>query len=335
MMKDFSRNLWRGAALLALVLVPLCIQAQTSRPHRYTMREQLGDVTQDLGPATLPPGIRVVRDVAYGNDPRQRLDVYAPAHASHAPVILLVHGGGWRRGDKAMRGVIEGKVARWVPRGFIVISTNYRMLPDTAPLQQAMDVARALALAQHRAGEWGGDARRFVLMGHSAGAHLVPLLTAEPDLARAQGAVPWLGTMSLDSASLDVVQTMQRPHLPLYDRAFGDRSADWLAASPYQQMRGKIVPLLAVCSSRRRDSCPQAHAFADKAGRLGSHVTVLEEDLSHEAINQQLGLPSDYTSHVEAFLRSLDPAMARLLDEHARSLSALPVVINAPATIGR
>jgi acetyl esterase/lipase len=299
------------------------------------MREQLGDLTQDVGPATLPPGIRVVRDVAYGDDPRQRFDVYAPAHASRAPVILMVHGGSWRYGDKAMRGVIEAKIARWVPRGFIVISTNYRMLPDTAPLQQAMDVARALALAQRRASEWGGDAHRFVLMGHSAGAHLVALLTAEPDLAREQGAAPWLGTVSLDSASLDMMQTMQRRHLPLYDHAFGDRSADWLAASPYQQMHGQIVPFLAVCSSRRRDSCPQAHAFADKSGRLGSHATVLEEDLSHEAINQQLGLPSDYTSHVEAFLRSLDPAMARLLDERTRSLSALPVVINTAAAISR
>lgn len=334
-MKDFGRNPWCHVVLVALALVPLCIRAQTNRSHRYTMREQLGDITRDIGPATLPPGIRVVRDVAYGDDPRQRFDVYAPARASHAPVILMVHGGSWRNGDKAMRGVIEAKIARWVPRGFIVISTNYRMLPDTAPLQQAMDVARALALAQRRASEWGGDEHRFVLIGHSAGAHLVALLTAKPDLAHAQGAVPWLGTVSLDSASLDVMQTMQRRHLPLYDHAFGDRSADWLAASPYQQMHEQIAPFLAVCSSRRRDSCPQAHAFVDKAGGFGSRAGVLEEDLSHEAINQQLGRPSEYTTQVEAFLRSLDPGMTHLLDDHTRPLSALPVVINTAAAISR
>ena len=55
--------------------------------------------------APLPADTRVVRDVAYGSDPRQRFDVYAPPHAHGAPVLVMVHGGGWRRGDKAMPGV--------------------------------------------------------------------------------------------------------------------------------------------------------------------------------------------------------------------------------------
>ncbi|MFC5526147.1 alpha/beta hydrolase [Rhodanobacter ginsengisoli] len=303
-------------AWLCLALVSPASFAQTGR-----WRGESGEA------ASLPSGTRVVRDVAYGSDPRQRFDVYAPAHADRAPVILLVHGGGWRRGDKAMPGVIKNKIARWVPRGFIVISTDYRMRPDTAPLQQARDVARALALAQGRAVEWGGDANRFVLMGHSAGAHLVALLSAEPALARAQGARPWLGTVSLDSGSLDVVQTMRGRHFPLFDQAFGADPADWLAASPLQQMRGQIVPLLAVCSSRRRDSCPQADAFVARARSFGSRASVLREDLSHGEINRQLGLPSDYTSRVETFLGSLDPAVARLLDERTQRLAALPVVI--------
>lgn len=254
---------------------------------------------------SLPTGVRQVHDVAYGDDPRQRFDVYAPQGAHAALVIVMVHGGGWRIGDKAMRNVVQNKVGYWVPRGYVVISINYRMLPQASPLEQAQDVARALALAQRRAAEWGGDPARFVLMGHSAGAHLVALLTADPGLARAQGARPWLGTVSLDSACLDVVQTMQRPHFPLYDRAFGERPADWLAVSPYQQMQARVVPVLAVCSSRRRDSCPQAHAFAAKATRLGGKASVLEENLSHEQINETLGLASDYTAQVDAFIRAL------------------------------
>lgn len=281
-----------------------------------TLREQFGDryvASGQVDSLVLPAGTRVERDVAWGSDPHQRFDVYAPAQASHAPVIFIVHGGGWRRGDKASPGVIQNKIARWVPRGFIVISTNYRLLPDTEPLQQAQDVARALAVAQRQAAKWGGDASRFILMGHSAGAHLVALLTAEPALARGQGAQPWLGTISLDSASLDVVQIMQGRHLRLYDEAFGTRPADWLAASPYQQMHGRIVPFLAVCSSRRRDSCPQAHAFVRKAESFGGRAKVLEEDLRHGEINSQLGLPSDYTTAVEQFMRRLDPAVARRL----------------------
>lgn len=309
------------AVVIGLLLLASATSAQTASPRWQK-------IIHALEPATLPSGTRVFHDVAYGSDPRQRFDVYAPAHVERAPVILMVHGGGWRRGDKAMRGVVENKVGRWVTRGFIVISTNYRMRPDTAPLQQARDVARALAVAQRRAGEWGGDGKRFILMGHSAGAHLVALLSAEPALAQASGAQVWLGTISLDSGTLDVVQTMSSPHFPLFDQAFGDKPSDWLAASPLQQLSGRTVPFLAVCSSRRRDSCPQAEVFVRKAESLGGRGSVLREDLSHGEINQQLGLPSVYTNTVEQFMRSLDPAVARRLDGQPARMAALPVVIN-------
>lgn len=276
----------------------------------------------------LPAGTRVFRDVAYGTDPRQRFDVYAPPGIHHAPVIFLVHGGGWRRGDKAMPNVVTNKIARWLPRGFIIISANYRMRPDTAPLQQARDVARAVAMAQRQAVQWGGDAQHFILIGHSAGAHLVALLSAEPALAKAQGVQPWLGTISLDSGSLDVVQTMQARHFPLFDQAFGADPAQWRAASPRQQIAGRIVPFLAVCSSRRADSCAQAQAFVRKAVSFGSRASVLQEDLSHGAINRQLGLSSEYTRAVERFMSSLDPAVARRLDDQMARIAALPVVIS-------
>lgn len=297
-----NRNMktwWLGACLLLMAGGALA-QSRGGWAERWRERQAESGVE-----APLPAGTRVVRDVAYGNDPRQRLDVYAPAGAHDAPVILMVHGGGWRRGDKAMPGVVANKVAYWVPRGVVVISVDYRMLPDTPPLEQARDVARALALAQRRAATWGADPDRFVLMGHSAGAHLVALLAARPELAREQGAHSWRGTVSLDSACLDVMQTLRGRHLPLYDEAFGNNPADWLAASPFQQLRAPVAPFLAVCSSRRRDSCPQAHAFVNKMHLLGSRGRVLEEELSHAEINRQLGEPSDYTAQIDAFLRSV------------------------------
>jgi len=293
-------GMWGLGACLLLTVVGALAQSRAGRAERWRERQ-----TESGVEARLPAGTRVVRDVAYGSDPRQRFDVYAPAQASDAPVIVMVHGGGWRRGDKAMPGVVVNKVAYWVPRGAVVISVDYRMLPDTPPLEQARDVARALALAQRRAATWGADPDRFVLMGHSAGAHLVALLAARPELAREQGAHSWRGTVSLDSACLDVMQTLRGRHLPLYDEAFGNNPADWLAASPFQQLRAPVAPFLAVCSSRRRDSCPQAHAFVNKMHLLGSRGRVLEEELSHAEINRQLGEPSDYTAQIDAFLRSV------------------------------
>ena len=294
-----AARIWFGAWLLALA-GNACAQANGGLSERWReWRAGAAPVTR------APDGTRVVRDVSYGADPLQSFDVYAPAQARNAPVILMVHGGGWRRGDKVMSSVVSNKLAYWIPRGVAIISVNYRMLPDTPPLEQARDVARALALAQRRAREWGVDPARFVLMGHSAGAHLVALLAAYPTLAREQGAFAWRGTVSLDSACLDVVRTMEGPHFPLYDEAFGTVRADWLAASPQQRMRVAPTPVLAVCSSRRRDSCPQAHAFADKVQALGGRGQVIEEDLSHGEIDRDLGRPSDYTTRVDAFLRSV------------------------------
>src|SRR5207247_470736 len=112
---------------------------------------------------------------------------------------FMVHGGAWVLGDKASPGVMENKVARWAARGYILLSVDYRMIPEADPLEQAEDVARALAAAQAKAASWGGDPSKFVLMGHSAGAHLVGLLAADPARAFKRGAKPWLGAVLLDS----------------------------------------------------------------------------------------------------------------------------------------
>lgn len=154
-------------------------------------------------------------------NPGQRMDIYAPADARNAPVIFMVHGGGWRGGSKSAPGVVENKTAYWLARGYVVVSADYRLLPETAPLGQAEDVARAIAAAQREVVRLGGDPKRFVLMGHLAGAHLVALLSADPSPALKAGARPWRGAVLLDSAAYDVPEIMSGKHLPLYDAAFG------------------------------------------------------------------------------------------------------------------
>jgi acetyl esterase/lipase len=290
-----------GPAWLMLV----CLMLAAAAPGVLGQASELEDDGGPSGPIALPQGARVERDVAYGPDARQRFDVYLPRHAAAAPIVLMVHGGGWRIGDKAMVRVVANKAAHWLPKGIIFVSTNYRLTPAADPLRQADDVASALAAAQAKAPSWGGDPARVVLMGHSAGAHLVALLAADPAIAARQGARPWLGTIPLDSAALDVVQIMEGRHLRLYDNAFKSDPAFWRAASPFHRLTGTPRPLLIVCSSRRRDACPPARAFAAKATAAGGRATVLPMDLSHREINETLGLPGAYTAAVDAFLRTL------------------------------
>jgi acetyl esterase/lipase len=221
----------------------------------------------------------------------------------------MVHGGAWAAGDKGGAAVAR-RVARWVPRGVIVVSTNYRLLPDVDPIEQANDVARALAAAQDKAESVGGDRGKFVVIGHSAGAHLVMLLTASPAVAAAHGVAPWRGTVALDTAALDVVGLMEAPHPRLYDRAFGRDRAYWKSASPFHVLESGGPPFLAVCSARRADSCAQAFRLSAKAASLGRRGEVHKEDLSHGELNERLGEDGAYTEAVEAFLRSVEPAFA-------------------------
>lgn len=251
------------------------------------------------------PAIKIVRNVAYGSDPMQKLDVYFPAGAKNAPVILMVHGGGWRRGDKSASGVVTNKVTRWVHEGYIFISVNYRLIPRVNPVEEARDVATALAFAQKHSAEWGADPTRFILIGHSAGAHLVCLLSANPTIAAEQGARPWRGTVCLDSAAYNVVEIMDRPHFRLYDQAFGKDRGFWRKASPTLALKKPPVPMLLVYSTLRRDSGPQAKAFAEKANSLGGHVSTLPVDMKHGPIDSELGLPGAYTEKVNAFIQSL------------------------------
>jgi len=282
-----------------------------SAPRRFERLRQamaggLDDGTDNARPATVPDGVRILPDISYGPYKALGFDVYAsmkpPADAASAPVIFFVHGGGWAFGDKSNRQVIEPKVAHWVAQGYIVISANYRMLP-TPVAQQADDVAAAIAFAQSQAGLWGGDPKRFILMGHSAGAHLVALLAAgQRTPTRPQ---PWRGAVLLDSAALDVPVIMNHRHLGLYDRAFGADASRWDAVSPIAQLTHDTAPILAVCSSRRRESCPTSDRFVAKANGLGGQARVLREGLSHMEINATLGAPSDYTTQVDAFMQSV------------------------------
>ena len=266
---------------------------------------ELGLGEQSATRTRLPSNVRIERDLSYGTDPQQRLDVYLPAQAKAAPIIFMVHGGAWMIGDKGASAFVSNKVAHWLPKGYILVSSNYRMSRQPNPLDQADDIARALAFVQSKAPSWGGDPTRVLLLGHSAGAHLVSLLAADPRIVTSKGGTPWLGTIVLDSAAYDLVEIMQRKHKGFYDRVFGKDQTLWTQASPYHRLTAAPAPMFVVCSLRSDGTCPQASAFSSKAVKLGGRVVVLPMDMKHGEINKELGLPSEYTTAVESFMRTL------------------------------
>lgn len=296
----------RNGALALVVLAGLttALPADAQRLRDRLAQRMAARAEAKLPETPLPNGVVREINVSYGPDKAQAFDVYRPKAAKGAPIVVMAHGGGWRIGDKAMSRVVENKVPWLTGQGFIFVSVNYRMLPDADVATQARDVARAIAAVQAKASGWGGDPSQVILMGHSAGAHLVALLASDPAIATAEGAKPWRGVVALDSAAMDVAAIMnQQRHMKLYDEAFGTDPAVWQALSPLARLKAAPAPMMMVCSSRRADSCAQAQAFADKARSLGGQTSVLSQDLSHGEINAKLGEPGAYTDAVSRFLR--------------------------------
>lgn len=121
-------------------------------------------------------------DLAYGDEARQRLDVYRSRHAQNAPIILFWYGGSWQRGSKDYYGFVGATLAE---HGFVAIVPDYRLAPDHPFPAFVSDAASAVRWARDHAAELGGDADRIYLSGHSAGGHSALMLALDPRYLRA------------------------------------------------------------------------------------------------------------------------------------------------------
>lgn len=118
-----------------------------------------------------PPAMQVQKDLPYGADPRQVLDVYAPPPSAQArPVVVFVHGGGFVRGDKDQGGGLFANVMHeFVAQGWLGINVEYRLAPQATWPAGAEDVRDAVRWVHTHAAAHGGDPQRIFLFGYSAG----------------------------------------------------------------------------------------------------------------------------------------------------------------------
>ena len=116
-----------------LTLALLAAWPAAAGPLAERLRERWQAGQAEARAAGLPDGVRMLSALRYGDDPAETLDAYLPAQPQHAPLVLMVHGGGWRLGDKGAPAVFLHKVQRWAPQGVIVLSVNYPLLPHAAP----------------------------------------------------------------------------------------------------------------------------------------------------------------------------------------------------------
>lgn len=242
------------------------------------------------------------RDYAYGADPLQRFAFWTPTAGVRgpAPLVLFVHGGGWKRGDME-NATGKAKVAHYPAEGYAFASVNYRLVPDATVEQQAGDVASALKWIIGHAGELAIDPNRIVLMGHSAGAHLVALVGTDPRYLAAAGLdeSAIAGVVPIDGAAYDVPKQLSigaRIMGPTYDQAFGKDSARQRALSPTFQAAPPNAPAFLILHVQRKDGIEQSRGLAEALRSAGTNVQINDFPgtglQGHMIINRSLGDPA-------------------------------------------
>ena len=215
-------------------------------------------------PALFGPFKRTA-NLAYGEDPRQRLDVYTPANAVNRPVVMFWYGGSWQRGQRSQYRFVGAALAS---RGFVTVLPDYRLYPAVKFPQLLDDGARALVWVQQHSQEFGGDPHRIVLMGHSAGAHMAAFLALDRERVLNAGGHPeWIvglvglsGPYALDPNS-DILRTIfARPYT----------EADW---QPVRFASAQAPPALLVHGLDDRVVSP-AHTEKLRAALIAHHVRV-------------------------------------------------------------
>jgi len=118
-------------------------------------------------------GEMVASSTAYGSGERRVLDVYALRGARNAPLVVFFYGGSWQGGRKGTYRFLARALAA---RGVVVVVPDYRVYPDVRFPAFLEDAAAAVAWAKTHAADFGGDAHKMFLMGHSAGAYIAAML---------------------------------------------------------------------------------------------------------------------------------------------------------------
>ncbi len=292
-------------------------RAELSPGCRDALRERVVGqarpaIRADSGPpvAGVPP-----REMAYGSDPLQTLDFYAgPKGGALSPLIVNVHGGGWKQGDKS-NATGQSKAPHFFAQGYAFASINYRLVPKATVEQQAADVASALAWLKSNAARLGIDASRIVLTGHSAGAHLVALVGTDPRYLRGAGLDfgDLRGVLPIDGAAYDVpAQMTDGPKLmqKTYAEAFGSEPARQRTLSPTLQAEAPNAPAFLLIHVQREDGVRQANALAAALRQAGTSAQVKgfpgDGLKGHMEINRKLG-EADYpaTPVVDAWLKTI------------------------------
>lgn len=189
--------------------------------------------------------LQVIEDVAYGNDPEQRLDILMPKERSqHTKVLIFLHGGSWKRGDKSD---YNSALRSFAQRGITIVNMNYRLAEKNKnkfPAQMD-DITKAIDFLVSRASDLSIDMTTIGLAGHSAGGHLALLYSYHFNKSGRVKAVAALAPVSdLAEAGRSDRAEYLNPIVNFLGKKFKQDSILWIQASPYWMATKLAVPTI-------------------------------------------------------------------------------------------
>ncbi|MFO0727737.1 MAG: alpha/beta hydrolase [Myxococcota bacterium] len=292
---DLSRRELLGALGLGLSLAG-CRSFRNLRPYDASVRRT--------------SGLYYLED----NHPRHQLDVFQPMQPGPHPVVVFVHGGFWRAQDRnylpIMTGLYANVGASLAARGVLCFVTSYRLHPDASAEGMLSDVAAAIRFAQAKAHSLGGDPERVFLAGHSAGAHLVSFLGAEPNYLAEQGVKANIRGVVALSGLYDLVALADRLEPELRDTVllplFGPDPGRLRRYSPLTYLPNAKVPFCFLVGERdllacREDFWAAQAVFRGHPERAEFHLL---QGRTHAEVVLEIGGPQDGVAPVaRSFLR--------------------------------
>lgn len=197
-------------------------------------------------------------DLAYGQSPAETLDLYFAEASTPAPVLVFIHGGGWRSSSKETRAFLADF---YCPAGAVFVSLEYPLAPAHTLDEIADAVRRGLAWVEAHADAFGGDAGRIVVAGNSAGGHLAAAAATGPQRSLLAGVVTVSGAFDMKPLQLTTANSWLR----MDDEAV-------LRHSPIRHIPSNACPLLAFVGQEepdefRRQSRDFAQAWKKRGGR--------------------------------------------------------------------
>jgi acetyl esterase/lipase len=184
-------------------------------------------------------GYSVQRAIAFGADPRQKLDVYIPdGLTGKAPVLLFFYGGSWETGN---RGDYLALGQAFASAGIVTVIADYRLYPQVKYPAFVQDAASALAFVHAHTAQYGGDPARVFVAGHSAGGYNAVMLASDPQFIKAVGGAPdWMAGVIGISGPYDFLPLTAADYIDMFH---GPENHD---AMPINHIDGPRPPMLLV-----------------------------------------------------------------------------------------